>query len=99
VRKKCGQKANAFFSKFATPVTGANASFVDPFAINAVAIAPIIDLGEHIYVPNLAGLPASIASSACQGMPKPYRIPYNIDADQSSTKDRALRRAAASTTR
>jgi Nuclease-related domain len=52
VRKKCGQKANAFFSKFATPVTGANASFVDPFAINAVAIAPIIDLGEHIYVPN-----------------------------------------------
>jgi hypothetical protein len=48
---------------------------------------------------HLAGLPASIASSACQGMPKPYRIPYNIDADQSSTKDRALRRAAASTIR
>jgi len=27
-------------------------SFVDPFAINAVAIAPVIDLGEHLYVPN-----------------------------------------------
>jgi hypothetical protein len=52
VRKKFGQRANAFFSKFATPVTGANAGFVDPFAINAVAISPIIDLGEHLYVPN-----------------------------------------------
>jgi hypothetical protein len=52
VRKKFGQKANAFLSKFATPVTGANADFVDPFTINAVAIRPLIDLGEHIYVPN-----------------------------------------------
>ncbi|MEH2569624.1 hypothetical protein [Bradyrhizobium sp. AZCC 2289] len=52
VRKKFGQKANAFFSKFATPVMAANIGFVDPFAINAVAIAPIIDLGEHLYVPN-----------------------------------------------
>jgi Nuclease-related domain len=52
VRKKFGQKANAFFSKFATCVAGANAGFADPFAINAVAIAPIIDVGEHLYVPN-----------------------------------------------
>jgi hypothetical protein len=52
VREKFGQKANAFFSKFATPVSGANAGFIDPFAINAVAIAPIIDMGEHLYVPN-----------------------------------------------
>ncbi len=52
VRRKFGQKANAFFSKFATPATGANDGFVDPFAVNAVAIAPIIDLGEHLYVPN-----------------------------------------------
>jgi hypothetical protein len=52
VRKKFGQKANAFFAKFATPVTGANAGFTDPFAINAASIAPIIDLGEHLYVPN-----------------------------------------------
>ncbi|KJC52555.1 hypothetical protein UB31_09725 [Bradyrhizobium sp. LTSP849] len=52
VRKKFGQRANAFFSKFSTPVTAANIGFVDPFAINVVAIAPIIDLGEHLYVPN-----------------------------------------------
>jgi hypothetical protein len=52
VRKKFGQKAIAFFSKFATPVTGANSDFDDPFAINAVVIAPIIDLGQYLYVPN-----------------------------------------------
>jgi Nuclease-related domain len=52
VRKKFGQKANAFISRFAIPVTGVNAGFVDPFAVNAVAISPIIDLGEHLYVPN-----------------------------------------------
>jgi hypothetical protein len=52
LRKEFGQKANAFFSRFATPVTRANAGFVDAFAINAVAISPIIDLGEHLYVPN-----------------------------------------------
>lgn len=52
LRKRFGKKADAFFAKFATPVTGANAGFVDPFAINIVAIAPLIDLGEHLYVPN-----------------------------------------------
>ncbi|UWU13264.1 hypothetical protein N2599_14035 [Rhizobium sullae] len=52
VRKKFGAKADAFFAKFATPVTGANAGFTDPFAINAVAIAPIIEFGENLYVPN-----------------------------------------------
>jgi hypothetical protein len=52
VRNKFGQKADAFFAKFSTPATGANASFTDPFAINATSIAPIIDLGEHLYVPN-----------------------------------------------
>ena len=52
VRKKFGQKSNEFFAKFATPVTGANSGFTDPFAINAVSISPIIDLGEHLYVPN-----------------------------------------------
>jgi hypothetical protein len=63
VRKKFGQKANAFIAKFATPVTGANASFTDPFAINAVSIAPIIDLGEHLYVPNQYRLFESIYES------------------------------------
>jgi hypothetical protein len=52
VQKKFGQKTAAFFSRFSTPVKGANPGFIDPFAINAVAIAPIIDLGEHLYVPN-----------------------------------------------
>jgi hypothetical protein len=52
VRKKFGQKADAFFSKFATPVIGANFGFTDPFAINTVLIAPLIDLGEYLYVPN-----------------------------------------------
>jgi len=52
VRKKFHAKADAFFAHFVTPVTGANAGFTDPFAINAVAIAPIIDFGDHLYVPN-----------------------------------------------
>jgi hypothetical protein len=52
VRKAFGQKANAFFAKFGTPVSGANAGFADPFAINVVAIAPLIDLGDYLYVPN-----------------------------------------------
>jgi hypothetical protein len=49
---KFGQKAKAFIARFATPATGANASFSEPFAINAVSIAPLIDLGEFLYVPN-----------------------------------------------
>lgn len=52
IRKKFGQKANAFFANFATPITGTNTGFADPFAINAVSIAPIIDLGDYLYVPN-----------------------------------------------
>ena len=52
VRGKFGQKAEAFFSKFATPASGANAGFTHPFAVNVVAIAPIIDLDEYLYVPN-----------------------------------------------
>lgn len=52
VQEKFGEKAKAFFAKFTTLATGANAGFVDPFAVNAVAIAPIVDLGEHLYAPN-----------------------------------------------
>jgi hypothetical protein len=52
VRKKFGAKADAFFKKFATSATGANASFVNPFAINAISISPVIDIGENLYVPN-----------------------------------------------
>jgi hypothetical protein len=52
VRKKFRAKADAFFAKFVTPITEANADFTDPFAINAVAISPIIELGEFLFVPN-----------------------------------------------
>ena len=52
VRKTFGQKADAFFAKFTTQSNRANANFVDPFAINDVAIAPIIDLGDYLYVPS-----------------------------------------------
>jgi hypothetical protein len=78
VRKKFGQKANAFFSKFATPVTGANAGFVDPFTINAVAIRPLIDFGEHIYVPNQYRL--------CEAI---YESPFYWMMDDKSYRDTA----------
>ncbi|HEY5830944.1 MAG TPA: nuclease-related domain-containing protein [Hyphomicrobiaceae bacterium] len=52
LRKKFGGKADAFLAKFATLATNANRAFIDPFAINQMTIAPIIDLGEHVYVPN-----------------------------------------------
>ena len=52
VRKKFGAKADAFFARFVMPATDVNAGFTDPFAINAASIAPIIDLGEFLYVPN-----------------------------------------------
>lgn len=51
--KKFGAaKAEAFIAKFATPVIGANKDFSDPFGINAVAIAPLIDLGSCLFVPS-----------------------------------------------
>jgi hypothetical protein len=80
VRNKFGQKANAFFTKFATPVMGANIGFADPFAVNAVAIAPIIDLGEHLYVPNQYRLYEAIYESPFYWMmgDKSY---YNTAAD------------------
>lgn len=63
IRKRFRQKANAFFAKFTTPVTGANAGFADPFAINLVSIAPVIDLGDYLYVPNQYGLYETIYES------------------------------------
>lgn len=52
IRKEFGQRADAFIARFSTPAVGANTGFVSPFAINAVHIAPIIDFGEYLYVPN-----------------------------------------------
>lgn len=52
LRDKFGQKADAFLAKFSTPASGSNKGFVNPFAVNVVAIAPLIDIGEYLYVPN-----------------------------------------------
>jgi len=52
LRKKFGSKTDAFLVKFSTPSTGTNELFVDPFAINTVTIAPLIDLGDYLYVAN-----------------------------------------------
>ena len=45
VCKKFGGKSDTFFSKFVTPITDANEKFTDPFALNGVALAPIIEMG------------------------------------------------------
>ncbi|MBC7285293.1 hypothetical protein, partial [Hoeflea sp.] len=52
LRKKFGSKLNSFIAKFATTFINANTNFNTPFSINAVAIAPLIDLGDHLYVPS-----------------------------------------------
>jgi hypothetical protein len=52
VESKFGHKANAFLARFSIPATNANTKFVNPFTINQVAITPLIDLGDHLYVPN-----------------------------------------------
>jgi hypothetical protein len=52
VESKFGNKASAFLSKFSIPATNANTTFVNPFTINQVAITPLIDFGDHLYVPN-----------------------------------------------
>ncbi len=63
LRKKFGAKADLFFTKFVTPAVTANQDFIEPFAINAVAIAPLIDLGEYLYVPNEYRLVESVYAS------------------------------------
>lgn len=63
LKRKFGNKAEAFFEKFVTPITSANEGFTDPFAINAVALAPIIELGDHLYVPIQYRLCESIYES------------------------------------
>ena len=60
VRKKFGAKSDAFFAKFVTPITATNKGFLNPFAINAVALAPIIEMGDYLYVPNQYRLCESI---------------------------------------
>ena len=63
VRKEFGSKSDAFFSKFVTPITKANEKFIDPFAVNGVALAPIIEMGDYLYVPVQHRLCESIYES------------------------------------
>lgn len=75
LRKRFGRKVDAFIANFATPASGANLGFSDPFAINEAVIAPLIDLGDFIYVPNQYRLYESIYESPFYWMwaDKPYR--------------------------
>ncbi|WMS45372.1 nuclease-related domain-containing protein (plasmid) [Acuticoccus sp. MNP-M23] len=58
-----GDKAATFIEKFARPVAGANLAFTGPFHLNEVGLAPLIDLGECLYVPNSNRLFLSIYES------------------------------------
>jgi len=74
LRKKFGSKVDAYIGKFATSITGANEAFTDPFAINAVAIAPLIDMGDYLYVANQFRLSESLYESPFywMGLDKAY---------------------------
>ncbi len=50
--EKFAEAAPAFVVKFTTPAMKANNGFLSPFDINGVTIAPLIDIGDHLYVPN-----------------------------------------------
>ena len=63
VRTKFGAKSDAFLAKFVTPLTATNEGFTEPFAINAVALAPIIEIGDYLYVPMQYRLCESIYES------------------------------------
>ncbi|MCF6368638.1 nuclease-related domain-containing protein [Rhizobium halophilum] len=63
LRKKFGFKVDKFIAKFATPIQGANPDFCTPFSVNAAFIAPLIDLGDHLYVPSQYRLMESIYES------------------------------------
>ena len=61
--KRFGQKADVFISKYTTPAVGGNSGFTNPFAINQVSIAPLIDIGDHLYVSDQYRLAATIYES------------------------------------
>jgi hypothetical protein len=63
LRKRFGGKADAFIAKFATRATAANVGFTGPFTVNVVSIAPLIDFGEYLYVPNQYRLLESVYES------------------------------------
>ncbi|MCY4419769.1 MAG: nuclease-related domain-containing protein [Gammaproteobacteria bacterium] len=63
IRKQFGARSDAFFAKFATPIRAANQGFTSPFSLNAVAIAPIIEFGDYLYIPLQYRLCESIYES------------------------------------
>lgn len=58
-----GSVGDSFIGKFSTSATSANAGFTDPFKVNDVAIAPLIDIGEYLYVANAYRLMESVYES------------------------------------
>lgn len=63
LKKRFGKKFAAFLAKFAIPATNANLDFTEPFAVNAASIAPLIDLGDFLFVPNQYRLFQSVYES------------------------------------
>ncbi|MBZ9815965.1 MULTISPECIES: nuclease-related domain-containing protein [unclassified Mesorhizobium] len=63
IKKFGASKAKAFMAKFATPVTNANANFTSAFVVNQANLAPLIDIGEHLYAPNAYRLAESVYES------------------------------------
>ncbi|WP_296201205.1 nuclease-related domain-containing protein [uncultured Hyphomicrobium sp.] len=61
--RKFKSRADAYLKRFATPATCANVEFTSPFSVNAAAIAPIVDIGNYIFVPNQYRLFESIYES------------------------------------
>lgn len=63
IRKKFKSKADVFFDRFSSKLHGENLEFTEPFAVNRVNFAPLIDLGDYLYVPNQYRLTASLYES------------------------------------
>jgi len=61
--KRFGRKIDAFLAKFSTPAVNANLNFIDPFSVNLVGIAPLIDIGDFIFVPSQHRLFQSVYES------------------------------------
>lgn len=49
---KFGEKAKSFIERFSIPAADANAKFTSPFAINEVNMTPLVDIGDHLFIPN-----------------------------------------------
>lgn len=63
LKKRFGWKLDAFLAKFSTPAVNANLDFTDPFTVNMVSIAPLIDMGDFIFVPSQHRLFQSVYES------------------------------------